>query len=121
MTFDARAVDPMPGDVNCGTSMTDHRPIPPAERPKAEPEIIPPGPGGPQTWIWRSAGDRRARFVYIETRGLFVIVLALLLLLCVVSVALLAILLGVVLLWIPLALGFALALILSRVFGRRGR
>jgi len=101
--------------------MTDQRSIPPGERPKVEPEIIPPGsPGGRPAWIWLTAGDRRARFVHVETRGLFAIALALLIL-GVVSVALLALLLGIVLLWIPLALGFAVVLILSWLFRGRGR
>jgi len=100
--------------------MTDHRPIPPSEQPKVEPEIIPPGArGGYQARIWLRADDRPARFVHIETRGLFAIALALLML-GVVFVALLALLLGIVLLWIPLAVGFAVALILSWLFrGRR--
>jgi hypothetical protein len=100
--------------------MKDHRPIPPVEQPKVEPEIIPPGaPGGRRARIWLNADDRHARFVHIETRGPFAIALALLIL-GVVFVALLALLLGVVLLWIPLALGFAVAVILSWLFrGRR--
>jgi hypothetical protein len=100
--------------------MKDHRPIPPSEQPKVEPEIIPPGAlGGRQARIWLSADDRHARFVRIETRGPVAIALALLTL-GVVFVALLALLLGIVLLWIPLALGFAVAVILSWLFrGRR--
>jgi hypothetical protein len=101
--------------------MTDQRPIPPGERPKVEPEIIPPGsPSGGPVWIWPTPGHRGTRFVHIETRGLFAIVVALLML-GVVSLALLALLLGVVLLWIPLSLGFAVALVLSWVFRGRGR
>jgi len=101
--------------------MRNHRPIPPSERPKVEPEIIPPGaPGRRGTRIWLSADDRRARLVRIETRGLFAIALALLMF-GVISVALLALLLGVVLLWIPLTLGFAGALLLSWLFRGRGQ
>jgi hypothetical protein len=101
--------------------MKDHRLIPPSEQPKVEPEIIPPGaPDGRQARIWLNADDRRAHFIRIETRGLFAIALALLML-GVVFVALLALLLGVVLLWIPLALGFAAALILSWPFRARRR
>jgi hypothetical protein len=100
--------------------MKDHRPTPPSEKPKVEPEIIPPGaPIGRRPRIWPSADDRHAHFVRIETHGPFAIGLALLML-AVIFVALLALLLGVVLLWIPLALGFAVALILSWLFrGRR--
>jgi len=101
--------------------MTDHRPIPPSERPKVEPEIIPPGwPDGREARVRLGADPLRVHFVRIETRGLFAIVLALLTL-GAVSAALLALLLGVVLLWIPLALGFGLALILSWLFRGRGR
>jgi hypothetical protein len=108
----------MSRDENCGSRMKDHRPIPPSEQPKVEPEIIPPGaPGGRQARIWLSADD--ARFIRIETRGPVAIALALLML-GVIFVALLALLLGIVLLWIPLALGFAAAVILSWLFrGRR--
>jgi hypothetical protein len=64
--------------------------------------------------------DRRARIVRIETRGLLAMVLALLML-GTVSVALLALLPGIALLWIALALGFGGALILSGLFRGRGR
>lgn len=115
---------PLPRDENCGDSMTDHRPIPPGERPKVEPEIIPPGtsgsPGRRPAWIWLTAGDRRARSVHIETRGPFGILLALLML-GIISAVVLALLVGVVLLGISVALGIAVALILSLLFRGRGR
>ena len=101
--------------------MTDHRPIPPAEQPKVEPEIIPPvWPDGREWRVRQSADSHRAHFIHIESRGLFAVVIALLML-GVISAALLALLLGIVLLWIPLALGFALALIGSWLFRGRGR
>jgi uncharacterized membrane protein len=101
--------------------MTDHRPIPPAEQPKVEPEIIPPGrPDGRDWRVRQSADSHRVHFVHIETRGLFAVVLALLML-GVAAAALLALLLGIVLLWVPLALGFVLALIVSWLFRGRGR
>ena len=101
--------------------MTDHRPIPPVEQPKAEPEIIPPGWPDGREWRARQSTDpRHAHFVRIETRGVFALVLALLTL-GVVAAAVLALLLGIVLLWIPLGLGFALALIVSWLFRGRGR
>lgn len=101
--------------------MMDHRPVPPAEQPKVEPEIIPPGwPDGREWRVRQNADPHRAHFVHIETRGPFAVVLALLVL-GVVAAALLALLLGIVLLWIPLALGFALALIVSWLFRGRGR
>ena len=99
----------------------DPRPIPPSERPKVEPEILPPGwPDARQASIWLTDADQRARFVHIETRGPLAVVLAMLML-GIVSAALLALLLGIVLLWIPLALGFGAALILSWLFRGRGR
>jgi hypothetical protein len=115
---------PLPCYANCGDSMTDHRPTPPGERPKVEPEIIPPGTSGSAgrrpAWIWLTAGDRRARSVHIETRGPFGILVALLML-GVISAVVLAFLVGVVLLWIPVAVGLAVALILSWLFRGRGR
>jgi hypothetical protein len=90
------------------------------ERPKVEPEIIPPGWPDGREWRARQSTDpHHAHFVRIETRGLFAVVLALLTL-GVVTAALLALLLGIVLLWIPLGIGFALALIVWWLFrGRR--
>jgi hypothetical protein len=100
--------------------MTDDRSIPPGQRPKVEPEIIPPGARrGEPAQIWLTGSRRGAHFVHVETRGLRAVVLALLVL-GVVGAALLALLLGVVLLWIPLTIGFAAALALSWLFrGRR--
>jgi len=50
--------------------MTDH-PMP--ERPKVEPEVIPPGERGPlprgASWVWLSSGTGRDRAVRFETRG----------------------------------------------------
>jgi hypothetical protein len=106
----------MTQDESFGGRMNDHRPVPPSEQPKVEPEIIPPGaPDYRQARIWLSADDRRTHFVHIETRSAFAIALALLML-GVVFAALLALLLGVVLLWIPLALGSAVAVVLSWLF-----
>lgn len=107
--------------VNCGIIMMDQRLKPPVERPKVEPEIIPPGsPDGREARIWLTGGDRRVRFVHIETRGLLAIVLALLMF-GLVFLALLIFLVGVVVLWIPLALGFAAVLTLLSLFRARRR
>jgi uncharacterized membrane protein len=101
--------------------MTDHRPIPPGQRPKVAPEIIPPGSSGARPKrIWHTIDNPRVRVVRVEARGLFAVVLALLLL-GIMSVALLALLLGVLLLWIPLAVGFAGALILTWLLRGRGQ
>jgi len=101
--------------------MANQRSKPPVERPKVEPEIIPPGsPDGREARIWLTRGDRRVRFRHIETRGLLAIVLALLIF-GVVLVALLIFLVGVVVLWIPMALGLAAVLTLLSLFRARRR
>src|ERR1700758_903661 len=62
--------------------MTD-KPMPP-ERPKVEPEIIPPGERGPQprgeSWMWTSSGRGYGRTVRFETRGALTLFTALLML-----------------------------------------
>jgi hypothetical protein len=97
--------------------MSDHHRIP--ERPKVEPEIIPPGQPGPSTgggrWIWFARDD--ARSFRIETRGPVAVLLALLVL-GIVSAVVLALLLGLVLLWIPATLAVAAAILWS-MFRRR--
>jgi uncharacterized membrane protein len=100
--------------------MTDHRPIPP-EQPKVAPEIIPPGSSDARPKrIWQTTDNPSVRVVRVEARGLFAVIVALLML-GVISVALLALLVGVVLLWIPLAVGFAGALILTWLLRKRGQ
>jgi hypothetical protein len=101
--------------------MTDH-PTPP-ERPKVEPEIIPPGARGPQprggSWVWMSSGRGEGRTVKFETRGPLALVMALLML-GLGSAVVLAILLGLVLLWIPVSIAIAVAILWSFFFrGRR--
>src|SRR5262245_3658377 len=94
--------------------MTDH-PTPP-ERPKVEPEIIPPGAGGPSprgaSWTWVSSGRGQGRTVKFESRGPLGLVAALLML-GVGSAVVLALLLGLVLLWIPVSIAIALAILWS--------
>jgi hypothetical protein len=93
--------------------MTDH-PTPP-ERPKVEPEIIPPGEPGPlprgRSWVWMSSGGH-GRAVRFETRGPLALVTALLML-GLGSAVVLAILLGLVLLWIPVSIAIAAAILWS--------
>jgi hypothetical protein len=101
--------------------MTEHHPTPPGERPKVEPEIIPPGTLGRRpAWVWLSLRDRRARSIHIETRGPFAILLAFVMIGGILAM-LLALLLGVVLLWISVAIGIAIALISFWLFRGRGR
>jgi hypothetical protein len=99
-------------------AMTDH-PRPP-ERPKVEPEIIPPGEPGPlprgRSWVWMSSGGH-GRAVRFETRGPLALFTALLML-GVGAAVVLALLLGLVLLWIPVSLAIAVAILWS-MFRRR--
>jgi hypothetical protein len=100
-------------------SMTD-QPRPP-ERPKVEPEIIPPGARGSSprgaSWTWVSSGRGEGRTVKFETRGPLGLVTALLML-GLGSAIVLALLLGLVLLWIPVSIAIAVAILWS-FFRRR--
>src|ERR1700745_4245753 len=91
------------------------RPTPP-ERPKVEPEIIPPGERGPHprgaSWVWTSSGRAQGRTVRFETRGPLALVMALVML-GLGSAVVLAILLGLVLLWIPVSIAIAVAILWS--------
>jgi hypothetical protein len=93
----------------------------PPERPKVEPEIIPPGERGPSprgaSWMWVSSGRGHGRTVKFETRGPLALVLALLML-GLGSAVVLALLLGLVLLWIPVSIAIAVAILWS-FFRRR--
>jgi hypothetical protein len=99
--------------------MTD-RPLPP-ERPKVEPEIIPPGEPGPRprgtNWMWVSSGRGPGRTVKFETRGPLALVMALLML-GLGSAVVLALLLGLVLLWIPVSIAIAVAILWSFLRGK---
>jgi hypothetical protein len=96
-------------------AMSD-RPTPP-ERPKVEPEIIPPGEPGPRprgaTWVWTSSDRGQGRTVRIETRGGPIGLVAALLMLGIGSAVVLALLLGLVLLWIPVSIAIAAAILWS--------
>ena len=94
--------------------MTD-KPMPP-ERPKVEPEIIPPGARGPQprgaAWMWTSSDRGYGRTMRIETRGALTLFTALLMLGLSAAVVL-VLLLGLVLLWIPVSIAIAAAILWS--------
>jgi len=94
----------------------------PPERPKVEPEIIPPGERGPSprgtSRVWLSSGTGRGRAVRFETRGPLAVLVALLTL-GVGAAVVLALLLGLVLLWIPVTLAIAVAILWSMFRGRR--
>jgi hypothetical protein len=91
------------------------KPMPP-ERPKVEPEIIPPGERGPQprgeSWMWTSSGRGYGRTVRFETRGALTLFTALLMLGLGAAVVL-VLLLGLVLLWIPVSIAIAAAILWS--------
>ena len=95
--------------------MTD-KPTPP-ERPKIEPEIILPGERGPQprgaSWVWTSSRRGQGRTVRIETRGGPLTLFTALLMLGLGSAVVLALLLGLVLLWIPVSIAIAAAILWS--------
>jgi hypothetical protein len=94
--------------------MTGHS-LPP-ERPKVEPEIIPPGEPGPRPrgarWVWVSSGGH-GRAVRFETRGGPLTLFAALVMLGLGSAVVLALLLGLVLLWIPVSIAIAAAILWS--------
>jgi len=86
------------------------------ERPKVEPEIIPPGERGPQprgaTWMWTSSGRGYGRTMRFETRGALTLFTALLMLGLGTAVVV-ALLLGLLLLWIPVSIAIAAAILWS--------
>jgi hypothetical protein len=92
------------------------RPLPP-ERPKAEPEIILPGESGPRprgaSWMWVSSGRSHGGTVRFETRGGPLTLFAALVMLGLGSAVVLALLLGLVLLWIPVSIAIAAAILWS--------
>ncbi len=85
------------------------------ERPRVEPEIIPPGrggrmPGGP---IWLRIDERDGvRRVFIARPGLLSIVLGLLIIGLIAAVIFL-VLAGIVLVWIPILIGGIILVLLS--------
>jgi len=92
------------------------KPMPP-ERPKVEPEIIPPGEPGPRprgaSWVWVSSGRGHGRSMRFETRGGPLTLFTALLMLGLGSAVVLALLLGLVLLWIPVSIAIAAAILWS--------
>jgi hypothetical protein len=97
------------------------RPVPTGDKPRTEPEIIPPGAtdarwnGAPR---WSSAGTYRVHVTRIGPFGFFLIALAI----AALAVLLLILVLGAFLLWIPIAgLLLAIAVISGLWRGRRAR
>jgi hypothetical protein len=86
------------------------------EQPRSEPEIIPPGERedfAPSSRVWiRINGERGGYRAYIARPGPFSIILALLVIGLVAAVVL-VFLLGVVLIWIPVAIVLIAAAVLS--------
>ena len=94
------------------------------ERPRAEPEIIPPSRGGGRegaSGIWISVDGNGNERIYVARPGPFSVILALLFTGIVIA-AVVLVLLGVVLFWIPVAIFIIAALLLSgtiRYYWRR--
>ena len=88
------------------------------ERPRVEPEIIPPGQSGRYDWRrspWRADGYAQARGahrIYVTRLGPFGIALLILAIAAIAAIILIAIL-GAVLLWIPVV---AVLVIVAAVF-----
>jgi uncharacterized protein (DUF697 family) len=93
--------------------------MPASERPRSEPEIIPPGhPNGKSMRDGHHFDVRGTERIYITSLGPFtMIVLALLT--TVIAALMLIVLLGTVVVWIPVAILFVAAAILSNLLGRR--
>jgi hypothetical protein len=93
---------------------------PPPERPRVEPEIIPPGRGRESDWRqspWRGDSFAQARGtsrIYVTRLGPFGIALVLLAIAAIFVLFMIA-LLGVVLLWIPI---IVVAVVLAAVLRR---
>jgi hypothetical protein len=95
--------------------MAQH-PMPP-ERPKVEPEIIPPGEPGPRprgaSWMWVSSGRGPGGTMRFETRGGSLTLFTALVMLGLGAAVVLALLLGLVLLLIPVSIVIAAAILWS--------
>ena len=97
------------------TSTGPHRPGQPPERPRSEPEIIPPTPRGrePDARVFIRTGNAEGfQRIYIARPGPFSIVLALLVIGLVAAVILL-LLVGLVVIWVPVVIVLILAALLS--------
>lgn len=97
--------------------MIDRRPIPEPEAPRAEPEIIPPDRArgrrtSEEARIWVSVAGRSGRRVYFAKPGPLAMILTLLLL-GIIAAAAAIILLGAFLIWVPVVVVLAIALVLS--------
>jgi hypothetical protein len=105
--------------------MMDRRPKPEAEKPRSEPEIIPPDHAGRRS----AHGSSRARIfvdthgterVFIATPGPLGIILVALIA-GILSAVLLILLLGAFLIWVPLVVFFVAGAIVSGILRRKFR
>jgi hypothetical protein len=94
------------------------RPTPNSERPRAEPEIYPPGSTIPKERIWVTTDTHGAQRIYVAKLGPFGLTL-LALLIGILSVAALIVLLGAAVILVAAAAALAIGAILSTVL--RGR
>jgi len=87
-----------------------------SERPRSEPEIIPPDRSGgrtrPRVWIAVDENGEGTRRVYVARPGPFTIIVALAVL-ALIAAVMLIVLLSVALIWIPVVIVLVAALILS--------
>ena len=89
-----------------------------AERPRSEPEIIPPGQAGGRTHrIWFAMDDDGTRRIYVAQPGPFTIILALAVL-GLIALVMLIVLLSVAVIWIPVVIILVGTLVLSLTFSR---
>jgi hypothetical protein len=96
----------------------ERRPVPAADEPRAEPEIIPPGEAGPHpNDRWSQGGTHRIYVTRVGPFGLFAIALAAL------AVLLLVVLLivGAFLLWLPVAAVLVAIAVVSGLWRGRWR
>jgi hypothetical protein len=89
-----------------------------AERPRSEPEIIPPNRSGGRGRIWASVDEHAdSHRVYVAQPGPFTIILALGVL-GLIALVMLIVLLSVALVWIPVVIVLVATLVLSLTFSR---
>ena len=107
-------------DETSGPRTSGPRGTPP-ERPRSEPEILPPERGERTrgyTRVWTNAGNGRARArVFIARPGPFSLILALLVIGFIAALALI-LLLGIVVIWIPLLIVGIVAALFSGTLRR---
>jgi hypothetical protein len=102
-------------DRNQGNNPSDSGP----ERPRSEPEIIPPDRAGgrprPRVWVSVDEGTDGVRRVYVAQPGPFTLILALVVL-GLIAAIMLMVLLSVALIWIPVVIVLVATVVLTVTF-----